>query len=84
MEKSLFTREHRLLTELLRDIRKRAGLTQIQLAKKLGESQSYISKWERGALRLDLVQVRSLCTALGITMPELVAEFEKRVAGKKR
>lgn len=83
MEKSLFTREHRVLTELLRDIRKRAGLTQIELAKKLGESQSYISKWERGALRLDLVQVRELCTALGITFPELVTEFEKKLAGKR-
>jgi transcriptional regulator with XRE-family HTH domain len=84
MEKSLFTREHRVLTELLRDVRARSGMTQIDLAKKLKESQSYISKWERGVLRLDLVQVRSLCQALGMTLQELVVEYEKRLGGKKR
>jgi transcriptional regulator with XRE-family HTH domain len=84
MEKSLFTREHQVLTELLRDVRARSGMTQIDLAKKLKESQSYISKWERGVLRLDLVQVRNLCQALGMTLQELVVEYEKRLGGKKR
>ncbi len=84
MEKSLFTREHKVLTEVIRDARDRAGLTQIDLAKKLGESQSYISKWERGVLRLDLVQVRTMCHALGITLADLVTEYEKRLGSRRK
>ena len=84
MEKSLFTHEYREFTRLLRELREQAGLTQTALAERVGQSQSYISKWERGDLRLDLVQLRALCRAMGVSLPAFVTEFDTRVAKRKR
>ncbi len=79
MEKSTFTREYRVLRTLLRDARLAANLTQAQLAAKLGETQSYVSKCERGERRLDLVQLRTFCHALGTTVSGFVANFESHL-----
>ena len=84
MEKSIFTREHKVFTEALRAAREKAGLTQVELSEKLGITQSYLSKVERGERRLDLVQVRTWCRAFGITLPAFVADFEQRLAARKR
>lgn len=84
MEKSLFTHDYREFTRLLREAREQAGLTQTALAERVGQSQSYISKWERGDLRLDLVQLRALCRAMGISLPAFVSEFDARVSKKRR
>jgi transcriptional regulator with XRE-family HTH domain len=46
---------------LLKQIRLQAGLTQSQLAEKLGESQSYVSKYESGEQRLDLFEIEKIC-----------------------
>lgn len=84
MEKSVSRREHKIFAGLLRELREKAGLTQAELAERVGETQSYISKWERGELRLDLVQLRELCGAMGVGLSEFVAEFESRVLAKRR
>lgn len=82
MEKSVFTREYDILKGMLRDFRQRAGLTQIDLADRLEETQSFISKCERGERRLDLVQLRAFCTAMGVPLKQFVGEFERRIAGR--
>ena len=87
MEKSIHTDEYEILVGLLKEARASAGLTQIELARKLKQSQSFVSKMEVGQRRLDLVQLRTVCLALGTTLPELVAKWEERLAsahkGKK-
>lgn len=83
MEKSLATREFEVFTKLLREIRVRAGLTQVELAELLGQTQSYISKVERGECRLDIVQIRQFCRVLKTTLPEFVAEYESRLASRR-
>lgn len=84
MEKSIFTREHAVLVAALRDLRLRAGMTQVDLAAKLGRSQSFVTKAETGERRLDVVQLRQVCRILGTTLPLFIAEFEKRLADRKR
>lgn len=84
MEKSLFTAEYRILCRLLREKRESAGLTQVDIAERLDETQSYVSKCERGDRRVDLVQLRHFCKAIGITLAEFVAEFERRAGKGKR
>ena len=79
MAKSLFTRDHEVLLHLLREMRQRAGLTQIEVGRRLGQTQSYVSKYERGELRLDVVQLRLYCRALGATLPQFATEFEERL-----
>lgn len=76
MEKSTFTREYHCLKTLLRKYRLEAGLTQVQLAKKIGETQSFVSKCERGERRLDLVQLRAFCRAIGIELKVFIGAFE--------
>lgn len=84
MEKSIFTREYRVFTDLLRETREEAGITQVELAERLQQTQSYISKVERGDRRLDIVQLRQVCWALGTTLPALITTFEERLGGKRR
>jgi transcriptional regulator with XRE-family HTH domain len=76
MEKSTFSREYRVMRQLLRRYRKEAGLTQTDVAAALDETQSYVSKCERGERRLDLVQLRAFCKAIELELPRFVAAFE--------
>ncbi|HXS72518.1 MAG TPA: helix-turn-helix transcriptional regulator [Rhodanobacteraceae bacterium] len=68
---------HDLLARLLRDLRTRAELTQTDVAAALGKPQSYVSKYESGERRLDLVELSDLCNVLSISLVELVSHFEK-------
>lgn len=55
-----------LLRELLIAERLRVGLTQIDVANRLRKPQSYVSKYERGERRLDIVEFFDVAQALGI------------------
>lgn len=48
----------------------KCGLTQVQLAEKLGVPQSYVSKYERGERRLDYVEVRRICDRCGVNIED--------------
>jgi transcriptional regulator with XRE-family HTH domain len=65
-------------TNLL-DIRVRAGLRQVDLAKSIGRPQSFISEYERGQRRLDLVELREVCVACSTTLRKLVNEYERQL-----
>lgn len=80
MEKSIYTREYAAVLRLLREAREQAGITQVELAKKLRQSQSYVSKVERGDRRLDIVQLRTICQVLGLTLAEFVQRLERELA----
>lgn len=54
-----------VLRALLVAERERAGLTQVDVAGRLGKPQSYVSKYERGERRLDLVEFLDISEALG-------------------
>lgn len=48
------------------------GMTQEQLAQKIGVSQKSLMRWETGRRLPDADAVEALCSALGITLPELL------------
>jgi transcriptional regulator with XRE-family HTH domain len=56
MEKSVHTPEYAALRAALHDARKRAGLTQRQLASRLDVPHSWVAKVESGERRIDLVE----------------------------
>jgi transcriptional regulator with XRE-family HTH domain len=64
------------LCALLRQVRVDAGMRQSDIAEQLGKPQSFVSKYESGARRLDLIELRNLCAVLGITVEKLVKRFE--------
>lgn len=76
MEKSIHTKEHALFLELLRGVREQAGLTQQEVAARLHATQTFISKCERGERRLDIVELREWCIALGTTVGEFASHFD--------
>ncbi|MBK1785986.1 helix-turn-helix domain-containing protein [Prauserella cavernicola] len=73
MEKSIYSAEYQRLCQLLRDARHDAGLTQVQVASRLGVPQSFVSKYESGERRLDVVELRHVLEALEISIRILLA-----------
>jgi len=68
-----------LLSEL-KAARQEAGLTQYDLAKRLGKSQSFVGKLEMGERRIDVVQLRDFCSAIGIPFATFIARYEDALA----
>jgi transcriptional regulator with XRE-family HTH domain len=79
MEKSIYTDEYAVVLALLRETRLAAKLTQVELAERFGQSQSFVSKVEIGERRLDLIQLRTICRALGTTLPAFIAQLEQQL-----
>lgn len=77
MDKSIYSAAYQRLCALLREIRTEAGLTQVQVAQSLDEPQSFVSKYESGERRLDVVELRRVAEALGTTLTAVVARFEQ-------
>lgn len=77
MEKSIFTVEQEKLQALLRQIRLGHGLRQEDLAQRLSEPQSFISKYESGERRLDVIELLRICRAVGMTLTEFIRRFEE-------
>ncbi|MCO5109578.1 MAG: helix-turn-helix domain-containing protein [Burkholderiaceae bacterium] len=63
------------LAALLRQVRLDANLTQSQLAEKIGQTQSYVSKYENGEQRLDLIELETVCKAVGVSLTDFVEKY---------
>lgn len=77
MDKSIHSREYNVFLDLLRRTRQQNGLTQLDVANALGVTQSIVSKCERGERRMDVVEVRSWCNALGVSIQEFIDSFDE-------
>lgn len=78
MEKSIYSEEYLLFLQGLRQAREAAGLTQEQIADRLGSkaTQSFVSKCERGERRIDIVELRAFCRAIGVPFGDFVQRIE--------
>lgn len=81
MDKPLYSQNQIVLQALLRDLRKERGLRQQELANRIGEPQSFVSKYETGERRLDILELREICRALGFSLADFVARLEERLGG---
>lgn len=72
--------EKKRFLSLVRQMRLDAGLRQEDLARKLGEPQSFVSRYESGDRRLDVLELRQICEVLGVSL----ADFIKRLEGDSR
>jgi transcriptional regulator with XRE-family HTH domain len=49
----------------------------VDLARRIGQPQSFVSKYESGERRLDLVELREICDAVGVSLEVFVRRFEE-------
>jgi transcriptional regulator with XRE-family HTH domain len=66
MSKSIHSPQHVKLRELLVAARRKAGLTQQDVADRLGRPQSFVAKYEGGERRLDVVEFLQVAAAVGV------------------
>ena len=60
----------------LKSLRKAAGMTQGELAQRLGVDISTIGNWERGKTQMDVVQLCAVVDLLGCTPNDLLGWWE--------
>jgi transcriptional regulator with XRE-family HTH domain len=79
MKKSVHTKDYAVFVDTLREVRQACGVTQVELAKKLRQTQSFVSKIENGQARLDVIQLRTILKVLGTTLPAFVKKLEAKL-----
>jgi len=62
--KTIHSKRHKQLVELIIKERKAAGITQVQLAKKLKRSQTWVARLESGERRIDVIELINICDAI--------------------
>jgi len=79
MEKSIYSEDYLLCLEKLREARRTAGLTQDEVANRLGKhaTQSFVSKCERGERRIDIVELRAFCRAIGVSFSQFSVQLDE-------
>jgi transcriptional regulator with XRE-family HTH domain len=82
MPKTIFGGGHPHLVAVLSDAREKSGLTQAQLAERVGKDQTFISIIERGQRRVDVMEFVALANAMGADPTRLFADVMKRLPEK--
>jgi transcriptional regulator with XRE-family HTH domain len=73
--KSRYSKEYRELLELLERLRSDAGITQVELAKRMRTSQSMLSKLERGVVRMDISDLLDYLSGIGADPIQFMKDF---------
>lgn len=68
--------DHTILLRLLKEERMNSGLRQVDLAKRLGVHQSFVSKYEVGERRLDVLELKAICTVFGLSLGDFIIQLE--------
>jgi transcriptional regulator with XRE-family HTH domain len=76
--KSLRSPDHQRLIALLVAARAKAGMTQQQLADRLGRPQSFVAKYEGGERRIDLIEFVAIAHALEFDAARAVREIASK------
>ena len=75
MPKTLRSPRQVRLIDLLVEQRKQAGLSQAQLAERLGRYQSVVSSLESGGRRVDVVELLDIAEIIGLDVHALMDEL---------
>ena len=75
MGKSIHSPQHQRLRDLLAAARKKAGLTQAEVAERLGRHQSFVAKYEGGERRLDVIEFIHVAQAIGADPARLLRKL---------
>ena len=75
MKKSIYSKKQRVLLDALIEARSKAGLTQQQVADKIGKPQSFVAKYEGGERRLDVIEFLEVVEMLGVNPMKIISEL---------
>ena len=73
MRKSRFSKQYETLLRMLRQVRKEAGMTQTDVARRFGAHASFVSKCESGERRIDVVELAEFCRVYKIPLTDFLA-----------
>lgn len=67
--------DYRRIGAVMADHRKQLGMTQVDLASRLGKPQSFVSSYESGQRRLDLAEFIRITGIMGLSAERLFSEI---------
>jgi transcriptional regulator with XRE-family HTH domain len=79
----VFSDEYSVVRQVLIDARRGAGLSQRQLAARLGKSGSHVAMIERGQRRVDLLEFCRIADSLGVSPDALVGRIAEQLSALK-
>jgi transcriptional regulator with XRE-family HTH domain len=65
------------MIEILVDARKQAGIRQAELARRVGKTQTFVTRFEAGQRRIDAIELLALCEIIGIDPVKVVRALLK-------
>lgn len=77
ISKDTYFDQQTVLVRLLKEIRQHSRLSQNEVANLLNKPQSFVSKYETGARRLDILEIRQICLVLGISLSKFSDLLDK-------
>ena len=79
VKKNIRLNQQKKLLVLLRGVRVDAGLTQSELASRLARDQTFVSKYESGERRLDILELRQVCQAVGTDFVSFIRKLDREL-----
>ena len=73
---SIFGKEYKIFLKLLIAARQQAGLTQQNVANSLNRPQSFVSKYENGERRLDVVEYLYISKVIGFDPCQIIRQLQ--------
>ncbi len=83
MEKSIHSEEYVIFARRLKEARLAAGLKQTELAARLLKPHSYISRIENRQIRVDVIELRQICGAIGVSFRLFINSLEDELEMQK-
>ena len=81
LDKSVHSEGQSAFSKLMIGARKRARLTQHELAKRLHKPQSFVAKYEGGERRIDVVEFVTVCQVIGTDPSKILKALAKAMGG---
>ncbi len=76
--------DYKAIGTVMADVRKTAGFTQQDLAKRLKKPQSFVSSYEAGQRRIDLLEFLRIMAMLGADPEKTFSKVVERMESKRR
>lgn len=74
--------KYQVFRQMLLDARKEKGLQQVEVAERLGKTQSFVSKYERGERRLDFCEFIEVAAALEVDASEFISHYKQLLGSR--